>query len=83
MDQRFVRELIKQKNNLKSEFIKMYLNFNSINNIQNILYNTNIDKQEDILAVLPLEGVTKTDIFAELGFRLHELIAILSELLLA
>lgn len=83
MDQRFVRELIKQKNNLKSEFIKMYINFNSINNIQNILYNTNIDKQEGILAVLPLEGVTKTDIFAELGFRLHELIAILSELLLA
>lgn len=83
MDQRFVREWIKQKNNLKSEFIKMYINFNSINNIQNILYNTNIDKQEDILAALPLEGVTKTDIFAELGFRLHELIAILSELLLA
>lgn len=83
MDQRFVRELIKQKNNLNSEFIKMYINFNSINNIQNILYSTNIDKQEDILAALPLEGVSKTDIFAELGFRLHELIAILSELLLA
>lgn len=74
---------MKWKNNLNSEFIKMYINFNSVNNIQNILYSTIIDKQEDILAALPLEGVTKTDIFAELGFRLHELIAILSELILA
>lgn len=74
---------MKQKNNLNSKFIKMYINFNSINNIQNILYSTIIDKQKDILAVLPLEGVTKTDIFSELGFGLHKLIAILSELLLA
>lgn len=74
---------MKQKNNLNSKFIKMYINFNTINNIQNILYSTIIDKQEDILAALPLERVTKTDIFSELGFWLHELIAILSELLLA
>lgn len=39
---------MKQKNNLNSKFIKMYINFNTINNIQNILYSTIVDKQEDI-----------------------------------